>query len=43
MTWPLAKSQLPGHRPAEERTPPFAAEWLAAYDNGRDVVDWYGA
>jgi predicted metal-dependent hydrolase len=37
----LLRSQRPGHSPAHERTPPFADEWLAAYDAGRDVVDWY--
>jgi len=39
----LVRSQRPGHRPAGERTPPFADEWLAAYDAGRDVVRWYDA
>jgi hypothetical protein len=29
-----------GHQPVNEQTPPFADEWLAAYDDGRDVVDW---
>jgi predicted metal-dependent hydrolase len=37
----LARSQRPGHSPATERTPPFADEWLDAYDAGRDVVNWY--
>jgi len=41
MLWRLAASQMPGHTPAHEQTPPFAHEWLAAYDQGRDVVDWY--
>jgi hypothetical protein len=39
----LARSQRPGHSPAGEQTPPFADEWLAAYDAGRDVVRWYDA
>lgn len=38
----LLRSQIPGHSPAKERTPPFADEWIAGYDEGRDVVDWYG-
>ena len=25
----------------DEPVPPFADEWLAAYDAGRNVVDWY--
>ena len=25
-----------------DEAPPFAAEWIAAYGQGRDVVDWYG-
>jgi predicted metal-dependent hydrolase len=37
----LLRSQRPGHSPAHEQIPPFADEWLAAYDAGRDVVDWY--
>jgi hypothetical protein len=39
----LARSQRPGHSPAREATPPFADEWLAAYDRGRDVARWYAA
>jgi predicted metal-dependent hydrolase len=38
----LARSQRPGHSPANEQTPPFADEWFDAYDAGRDVVRWYG-
>jgi predicted metal-dependent hydrolase len=37
----LARSQLPGHSPASERTPPFAETWLDAYAAGQDVVNWY--
>ncbi len=37
----FARSQWPGHSPATEQTPPFANEWLRAYDEGRDVVRWY--
>lgn len=37
----LARSQRPGHSPAHERTPPFADEWIAAHEAGRDVVRWY--
>ena len=37
----LLRSQRPGHSQADERTPPFADEWIAAYEQGRDVVNWY--
>jgi hypothetical protein len=37
----LLRSQRPGHSPAGERTPPFADEWLAGHEAGRNVVDWY--
>jgi predicted metal-dependent hydrolase len=37
----LLWSQTPWHRQIDEPVPPFAAEWLAAYDAGRNVVDWY--
>jgi predicted metal-dependent hydrolase len=37
----LLRSQTPWHRQVDEPVPPFAHEWLAAYDQGRDVVDWY--
>jgi hypothetical protein len=43
MFYRLARSQHPRHSPATEETPPFADEWLAEYDRGRDVVNWYGA
>jgi predicted metal-dependent hydrolase len=41
MIYRLARSQTPGHLPATEETPPFADEWLTAFDNGADVVRWY--
>jgi predicted metal-dependent hydrolase len=41
MVYRLARSQDPRHSPATEQTPPFADEWLAEYDRGRDVVHWY--
>jgi hypothetical protein len=37
----LLRSQTPWHRQIDEPVPPFADEWLAAYDAGRNVVDWY--
>jgi hypothetical protein len=37
----LFRSQTPWHRQVDEPVPPFADEWLAAYDAGRNVVDWY--
>ncbi len=37
----LARAQNPRHSPRGEETPPFADEWMADYDRGRDVVDWY--
>ncbi len=41
MVYRLLCSQYPHHSPADEETPPFADEWLAEYDRGRDVVRWY--
>ena len=38
----LLWSQTPWHRQIDEPVSSFAAEWLAAYDAGRNVVDWYG-
>jgi hypothetical protein len=43
MLYRLARSQHPRHSPATEQTPPFADEWLAECDRGRDVVHWYGS
>ena len=42
MAYRLVRSQDPRHSPATEEIPPFADEWMAAYDRGRDVVRWYG-
>jgi predicted metal-dependent hydrolase len=42
MVYRLARSQHPRHSPETEQTPPFADEWLTEYDQGRDVVHWYG-
>jgi predicted metal-dependent hydrolase len=42
MLYRLLRSQDPRHSPETEETPPFADEWLAEYERGRDVVDWYG-
>jgi predicted metal-dependent hydrolase len=42
MLYRLARSQHPRHSPDTEETPPFADEWMAEYDRGRDVVRWYG-
>lgn len=42
MVYRLVRSQHPRHSPETEETPPFADEWLTAYDRGRDVVHWYG-
>lgn len=38
----LLRAQIPGHSPANERTPPFADEWIEAHERGKNVVDWYG-
>jgi hypothetical protein len=37
----LLRAQTPWHRQVDEPVPPFAYEWLAAYDRGKNVVDWY--
>jgi len=42
MIYRLVRSQHPRHPPHTEETPPFADQWLAEYDGGRDVVHWYG-
>jgi predicted metal-dependent hydrolase len=41
MAYRLVRSQHPRHSPETEEIPPFADEWMAEYDRGRDVVDWY--
>ena len=42
MVYRLVRSQHPRHSPETEEIPPLADEWIAEYDRGRDVVDWYG-
>lgn len=42
LVYRLLRSQYPGHSQANEPVPPFADEWFAAYEAGRDVVNWYG-
>lgn len=39
----LIKSQVPGHDPTHQPLPKLAAEWMAAYDEGRDVSTWYAS
>jgi predicted metal-dependent hydrolase len=39
----VLRSQLPRHRPAHQKLPAFADEWLARYDEGYDVTRWYTA
>ncbi|HEX5142951.1 MAG TPA: metal-dependent hydrolase [Mycobacterium sp.] len=39
----VARSQIPGHMPAHQKLPVFAAEWLARYDAGYDCSRWYTA
>lgn len=39
----LAASQMPGHKPAHERLPEWAAQWHAAFDAGDDVTTYDGA
>lgn len=41
MVYRLMRSQHPRHSPADEQTPPFADEWMAEYERGRDVTRWY--
>jgi predicted metal-dependent hydrolase len=41
MVYRLIRSQHPWHSPEAEHIPPFAGEWLSAYDHGRNVVHWY--
>lgn len=38
----LLASQMPYHDPEHQPLPAFADEWFAAYDDGADVVRWYG-
>ncbi|BBY59824.1 metal-dependent hydrolase [Mycolicibacterium sarraceniae] len=39
----VARSQVPGHNPANLKLPVLATEWLARYDSGYDVTRWYTA
>ncbi len=39
----LLASQTPSHDPAHQPLPPFAAEWIARYDRGEDVVHWFSS
>nr|WP_240163637.1 metal-dependent hydrolase [Mycolicibacterium sphagni] len=39
----VVRSQIPGHKPAKQKLPAFAAEWLARYEAGCDVTRWYTA
>lgn len=39
----VMRSQIPGHKPAKQKMPPLAAEWLARYEAGYDVTHWYTA
>ena len=43
MVWQLAKSQTPGHDPAQEPLPTWVGEWHEAYDSGADVTTYEGA
>jgi hypothetical protein len=39
----VVRSQIPGHNPAHVKLPTLAGEWLARYDAGYDVSQWYSA
>jgi predicted metal-dependent hydrolase len=39
----LLLSQKPGHKPAGEPLPPFAAVWFKHYDDGADVRTYYSS
>lgn len=39
----IVRSQLPTHKPADEKLPTLAGEWFARYDAGYDVCHWYTA
>ena len=41
MLYRLALSQAPFHRPEHQPVPAFAAEWLEAETDGRDITCWY--
>ena len=42
MIWHLAKSQMPGHDPADETLPSWAEEWHSAFDADADVTTYGG-
>jgi hypothetical protein len=42
MIWQLAKSQMPGHDPADEALPSWAENWHAAFDADADVTTYEG-
>jgi predicted metal-dependent hydrolase len=39
----LARTQTPGHDPADQPLPAFADRWFAQYANGADIAHWYSA
>lgn len=39
----VVRSQFPGRNPAREKLPALASEWVARYDSGYDVTQWYTA
>ena len=39
----VVRSQIPGHKPARQKMPTLASEWLARYEAGYDVTRWYSA
>ena len=39
----LLASQTPNHDPEHQPLPPFAAEWIARYDRGDDVSNWFSS
>ena len=39
----VVRSQIPGHKPAKQKLPTLAVEWLARCDDGYDVTRWYTA
>lgn len=39
----VVRSQIPGHKPAKQRLPALAADWLDRYEAGYDVTRWYSA
>jgi hypothetical protein len=39
----IVRSQMPNHKPADEKLPALAGEWFDRYDAGYDVTNWYTA